>query len=100
MKKGIATETLVKLLICLLVLAILTYLIYRYVLHPGLDPQTCAARMTAWCTHCEIAGFSDGPGMGDELKECIDDKKYLPGVTSRNSCGGEEGRKDCEGYLP
>lgn len=90
-----ATETIVKFMVCLFALVILVYLIYRYVLHPGLDPQTCAARMTAWCSQCEIAGYSGGPGMGDDLRECHDNG-YIPSY--ENKCDGAE--DICKGYVP
>ena len=99
MRKGMATETLVKFMVCLFALVILVYLIYRYVLNPGLDPQTCAARMTAWCAQCDIADFTGGPGMGDVLDECIN-KGYLPGITSTITCDEAKAGNNCQGYLP
>jgi len=101
MSKGIATETIVKLLICLICLAILTFLIYKYVLNSGLDERTCAARMAAWCGQCQIAKFTGGSGMDSKLIECID-KNLLKVSRNPNDCGGSggTGETDCKGFLP
>jgi hypothetical protein len=97
MKKGIAVETLMKLLIYMIAAGVVIFLIYRYVLGSGLSERGCATRMTAWCVQCQIAEFAGGPPMDDKLKECID-KNYLPGISKRDNCKGAE--KDCEGFLP
>ena len=97
MKKGIATETIVKLMICLIALGILTFLLYKYVLSSELDCRACATKMTAWCTQCQIAEWSGGKAMDDKLNECR--PECLTGVSEHGDCEGTA-KDDCSGFLP
>ena len=103
MKKGIAVETLVKLMICIIALTILTYLIYRYVLQSGLGERECAARMTAWCVQCKMANsgeegaWSGGVDMDTELRDCVNEYFNL-GAADPQDCTGFE--SNCRSFLP
>ncbi|MDI6825818.1 MAG: hypothetical protein QMD36_01325 [Candidatus Aenigmarchaeota archaeon] len=98
MKKGIAVETLVKFSICLIVLGICTYLIYRYVFGSGLSERECAARMTAWCAQCQIAKFSGGTKMGNALAKCAYDYGYIDSNNPNQLCDGLE--EKCKAFIP
>jgi len=103
MSKGMATETIAKMLIVIFVVGIVVYIIYKYVLHSPLDEQGCAAMMTAWCGNCEMAKpsgstvYSGGPEMSSKLQECIKSKKLNVQLHTAN-CGGAD--TDCKSYLP
>jgi uncharacterized membrane protein YiaA len=100
MSKGIATETIAKMLLVIIVVGIVVYIIYKYVLHSPLDEQGCAAMMSAWCGNCELtktnAKYSGGPNMTQKLWDCISNHKL--GVTAHKFCDNAE--TDCKGFLP
>jgi len=98
MKKGIATETILLLLLGILIVGILVYLLYKYVFSPVLPEQVCRSRATSWCTLCKNAYGSsftctdiDGDGdvdcyvpAGQDLKDCA--SEYFPGMP--DECDG------------
>ena len=100
--KGIATETIAKMLLVLIVVAIMVFLIIRYVLKSGLSERECAARMTAWCGQCQIANKgsdtwdSEGVEMGEGLGECANNYWHIGSETT--NCKGFEG--NCKAFLP
>jgi len=97
-----ATETTVKFLLLLIALAIIVFLLYRYVVQSPLSERECATRMTAWCVQCEIANrdkdiWSGGPAMGESLSKCV--SKFWWSVDKDQECGGF--KENCEkGFLP
>jgi len=96
MDKGIATETIVKLMICLVVMGIVIFLIYKYVLGSGLSERECAARMTAWCVQCQIANWAGGTRMGKDLGECA--LKYWGFGREDQLCNNFE--NNCKAFIP
>jgi hypothetical protein len=97
MSKGIATETIIKIMLGLIAIVIIVYLLYRYVLKSPISETECKTRFTAWCANCQIVVFSGGPEPDVGLKQCI--KKYTTlNLDSVTSCNSHEG--DCKGYLP
>jgi len=93
MRKGLATETIAKLLILLFVVGIVVYIIYRYVLNSPLGEQECRARMTTWCANCEFTKWQGGGSMGEKLENCaITVYKFA----TKNTCDQTE----CAGFLP
>jgi len=99
MKKGIATQTILLLLLGILVVAIIAYLVYKYAFNPVLPKEVCRSRAVSWCTLCKNAygsGFncpSDGTPpdpdcyvpVGDDLIECA--AEYFSPVPA--NCGTE-----------
>jgi len=101
MSKGIATETIAKMLLVIIVVAIIVFIIYKYVWNSPLSDQACAAMMSAWCGNCELTktssgDYSGGPKMNPKLQDCITNGKLT--VTARDNCNGA--KDDCKGYLP
>ena len=95
MKKGVATSTIVALLLAIIVLAIMAYLIYRAVTKSPLGCQECAARFTAWCSKCYILhppGISwDNPNVrDDDLKECMPRCSITSGPDPERCNGAED----------
>ena len=99
MKKGIATETILLLLLGILVVGILVYLLYKYVFNPVLPEEMCRSRATSWCTLCKNAYGStftcptDEDGnivcyvpVGKDLSDCA--KEYFDDVP--HNCPGDE----------
>lgn len=73
MSKGIATETILYLLVGILVVGILVYLIYRYAISKPLGESECRSLAVSWCTSCKIVNFGqdgDGPAAPSDLKNC------------------------------
>jgi len=91
-----ATETTVKFLLLLIALAIIVFLIYRYVIQSPLGERECATRMTAWCVQCEIAEWSGGAAMGESLGECA--SEFWGFGDETQECDGFE--DNCKGFLP
>ena len=101
MKKGaIAVETIAKMIIVMIAIAILVYLLIRYVLGSGLSERECAAKMTAWCAQCQLAnrgsedGWTGGPTMDEELADCA--REYW--TITDGDCTGN--KNDCKAFLP
>ena len=78
MRKGsIAIEHLVALFLGILVLAIIVYVIYKYVMGSSLSCEACRAEFTSWCSKCYLTNHLETPWgdpgtpMSTELDECI-----------------------------
>jgi len=99
MKKGIATETILLLLLGILVVGILVFLLYKYVFNPVLPEEVCKSRAVSWCTLCknaypsfkcpDISDPRDGipdcfVPAGQDLKDCA--SEYFPGMP--DECDG------------
>jgi len=95
MRKGIAVPTILKLVIGVIVIVIIVFLIYRYVLKSPIGEQECRARMTAWCASCQLSGWTSGPGMNQELKDCVSEHNL---ASQHNDCSNA--KTDCAGFLP
>jgi hypothetical protein len=98
--KGIATETIGKMLLVVIVVAVVVVLLYLYVLGPALPESTCKAMMTSWCANCELTRdaqgkYSGGPKMSDKLKECLEKYKF---ASTHENC--ENAENDCKGFVP
>jgi hypothetical protein len=97
MSKGIATETIIKIMLGLIAIVIIVYLLYRYVLKSPIAPEECKTRFTAWCANCKIVSFSGGPEPDKGLKECAN-RYNMPDISGAMDCTGHEDL--CKGYLP
>lgn len=98
--KGIATDTIAKMLLVVIVVAIVVVLLYIYVLQSPLPETICRGLMTQWCGSCEMTKneggtYTGGPDMSTRLKKCIDDYKF---TNPHTKCDGAE--RDCSGFIP
>jgi hypothetical protein len=59
MSKGIATETILYLLVGIIVVGILIFLVYKYVLTSQLSSDQCRGLMIGWCTTCNSVCTGD-----------------------------------------
>jgi hypothetical protein len=88
MKKGIATETILLLLLGILVVGILVYLLYKYVFNPVLPEEMCKSRATSWCTLCKNAYSDfqchDTTQPPDGIPDC-----YVPVGKDLSDCASE-----------
>ena len=99
MSKGIATETIIKIMLGLIVVAIILYLIYKFVLKSPISPEECKARLVSWCTSCKISNFKADPfEMSEDLKTCIDNHKPIP--SPHDTCTDATVQDECKPYLP
>lgn len=98
--KGIATETIAKMLIVVIVVAIVVVILYLYVVHSSLGEAVCRGLMTTWCGSCEMtktdSTYSGGSAMSPKLLECIG--KYQFASPHETNCEGAE--NDCKGFIP
>lgn len=93
--KGIATETIAKMLIVVIVVAIVVYIIYRYVLNSPLGEQECRAMMSTWCANCKFGSWQ-GSDMNEKLQECAGTYGFfISKVCNENAKSGQ-----CKGFLP
>jgi hypothetical protein len=85
MRKGIATETILLLLIGIVVAGILIFMVYRYLISAPLSEVECKARMVSWCTLCKNSEWKSTIKLGDELSACLE---TYSGITL-------DGKTDC-----
>jgi len=95
MRKGIAIQTILLLLVGIIVVSILVYMIYRYTGGGVLNEQSCRSEMISWCNLCLGGKFQSGPAMSEGLKDCA--KKYWNIDPPVRPCYAA---KDCSGFLP
>jgi len=60
MNKGIATQTILLLLVGIVVVGILVFLVYKYVIGAPMSQEACRGRLIAWCTSCSLACKTKG----------------------------------------
>jgi hypothetical protein len=97
MSKGIATETIIKIMLGLIVVAIILYLIYKFVLKSPIAPEECKSRLVSWCTSCKISNFGADIVMSSDLQDCLDKYKF---VSVHLTCRDLNVAKECTPYLP
>jgi len=97
MSKGIATETIIKIMLGLIVVAIILYLIYKFVLKSPIGSEECKARLVSWCTSCKIANYDAVLDMSNELQDCLDKYKF---VHVHSTCKDLNVPDECKPYLP
>jgi len=107
MKKGIATQTILLLLLGILVVSILVYMLYTYVFNPVLPASVCRSRAVAWCTLCKNAypDFQCPPDsvgnpdcyvpVGSDLSECA--QEHFSPVP--DNCNGDECCHNAENWC-
>jgi hypothetical protein len=78
MSKGIAINTILMLLVGILVVGIVVYLVYKFMLSPGLSQTECRTQFVAWCTSCKASGFAGGFDLGNQLADCINKYGFCP----------------------
>ena len=92
----ITISTILKLVLGVLVVAIVVYIIFRYVLKSPIPEQECRTRLAAWCVSCRINEYQAAIDMGQDLKDCATEYSLIGAPF--NTCQGHE--TDCKGYLP
>jgi hypothetical protein len=115
MNKGIATETILMLLVGIVVVGILVFLVYKYVIGAPLSQEECRARMIAWCTSCSLAcktnadewsgstsgstycGTYPGNGVGTS-SGCANTYFEIDDIDNTNKC--KDHKKDCDSFIP
>lgn len=100
--KGIATDTIAKMLLVVIVVAIVVVLLYIYVLQSPLPETICRGLMTQWCGSCEMTKneggiYIGGPGMSTRLQKCIDDYGF---ASKHENCEELNNKNDCRGFIP
>ena len=91
MSKGIATETILYLLVGILVVGILVYLIYKYAISKPMSETDCRNLAVSWCTSCKIVNFgADGTNFGPaapaELQTCVSAHWPTSALTKYENC--------------
>ena len=90
-KAAIGVPYLIAIVIGVIILAVMIYLIVKYIITPGgLDAAECRSRLIDWCVQCKNANWPDWLTLPDELKEC--GKKYFGEYWSDN-----DNCRDCDG---
>lgn len=94
MKKGIAIQTILLILVGVLVVGVLVYLLYVYATGSSLSASKCKSELTTICTLCSIRSFAGS--MSTEQQEIVaacDDLQefgFFSGVTTcsmETQCG-------------
>jgi len=66
------------LLVGILVVGIIVYMVYRYMLGPGLTQEDCRSLIVSWCNTCKAAGCFEDPSIAN----CVN-MKYSNVVNSQ-----------------
>jgi hypothetical protein len=69
MGKGIATQTILLMLVGIIVVGIIIYIVYRSLTGPSLSEGECRARMINACMMCENVGWDKDYGVAAELHD-------------------------------
>jgi uncharacterized membrane protein len=97
MNKGIATQTILLILIGIIVVGILVYVIYRTVLNPSIPAEECRARYISACTQCKNMGFTTHFPIPEELYDTTKCAKGIFAVWSNNyNCDEGNTITDCK----
>jgi hypothetical protein len=88
MNKGIATQTILLMLVGLIVVGILIFIVYRSIVsNPSLSEGECRARLTNYCIMCKNGGWGTGMGIPASLR--TDCAKGIFAYWSDNNCCGD-----------
>jgi len=67
MSKGIATQTILLMLVGIIVVGIIIFIVYRMLTGPSLTEGECRARMITACMFCKNAGWDSTDGVPSDL---------------------------------
>jgi len=89
MRKGIAIQTILLLLVGVLVVGILVYLVYKYTTGSNLSVQDCNGSLSAICTTCSIGGWkgSLSSDYKSTINTCNDYSEFSNFPTDPAGCG-------------
>ena len=94
MKKGIAIQTILLLVVGIIVAGILVYLVYSYTTGQTLSAHECRAKMMSWCTNCYNVGGGTSITLPLELSNCLSDM----GITESEGNDCDDVADTCEGF--
>jgi hypothetical protein len=99
MNKGIATETILLLLVGIIVVGILIFLVYKYVIGSPLGQAECRGMAINWCTSCKNfdptwIGINAGPTPPTDLSSC---SVYLGTVPT--ACNALATKLWCQAFI-
>jgi len=105
MSKGIATETVLYLLVGIVVVGILIFLVYKYVLTSSMSADQCKGVLISWCTSCKLActtadwstACGTDPGTGVSGDTGCAEKYFGFTITSDDKCKGH--KSDCSAFI-
>jgi len=80
MAKGIALQTILMLLVGILVVGIVVYLVYRYMVGPGLTTEGCRQAIVNWCTTCSASGWISNIKVSSDVNNCWNNNFFNPSV--------------------
>ena len=78
MKKGIAIQTVLLLLIGIIVAGVVIYLVYRYANSKVISEAECNSRLTEICILCKNSGWGPWPSRPSSFFNIIDNCTVYP----------------------
>jgi hypothetical protein len=94
--KGIAVETVIKLMLVFLVLLVIMYWLIR--IPSVLSPEQCRSLLIDWCKNCVFKGWKGALPWSDDLLACVDKYVNILGINPFNvvgNCASSETRTEC-----
>ena len=85
MAKGIALQTILMLLVGILVVGIIVYLVYRYMVGPGLTTEGCRQEIVNWCTTCQASNWLGSIAPTSTVSNCWANNFFDTGAPA--NCG-------------
>lgn len=95
MSKGIATQTILLMLVGILVVGILIYIVYRTLMNPSLSEEECRARWISMCNVCKTSNWDPVVKVPSQLYDTVNGcakpdtifKDWKDNTCCSNDCG-------------
>ena len=97
MRKGIAINTILLLVVGLLVVGIIAYVVYNAFTGSGLSREDCRGRLISWCSSCSFSDYSDALTVGTSLSTACG-TIYTEVDDEDTTC--EDSEIFCSGFVP
>jgi len=94
--KGVAVETVIKLMVIILVLLVIVYWLIRS--PKVLSAEQCRSLLINWCKDCVLKGWKGALPWSDDLLVCVDKYVNILGISTFNvvgNCASTETRTEC-----
>lgn len=96
--KGIAVETIIKVMLLVLVLLLVLFWLIRVTGNKEISVEQCRSLLIDWCKDCVLKGWKGALPWGDDLLVCVNEYVNILGLNPFNvvgNCASTETRTEC-----